>query len=74
MGGYADDEDDDAPEGAEYAVGGYSEDDDFDYEEYLEREFPRDASRRGPGTWKRWRWKITIIVIVLLLIWRFLSL
>jgi hypothetical protein len=68
----AHDDDDEWPEGAEHATGGYGEDDDFDYEEYVEREFPGDATGRRRGGWKQWIWRAVVVVVCLLLIWRFL--
>ena len=66
------DEDDEWADGGEHATGGYSEDEDFDYEEYIEREFPRNATGRSTGNWKQWVWRVVVVVICLLLIWRFL--
>lgn len=59
-------------DGEEHATGGYAEDDDFDYENYIEREFPENADGRGAANWKQWIWRVVIVVVCLLLIWRFL--
>jgi hypothetical protein len=62
---------DEAEEG--FAGGGYS-DDDFDYDEFVEREFPENAPSRG------WRPKkvallvIAVLVCLALLMWMFLPL
>jgi hypothetical protein len=65
--------DDEAWEGEqEHATGGYTDDEDFDYEDYIEREFPENTRVRGAASWKQWTWRIVIVVVSLLLIWRFL--
>lgn len=69
--GTFDDSDEEWRDGAEHATGGYS-DDDFDYEEYVDREFPRNATGPSAGNWKQWTWRIAVVVICLVLIWRFL--
>jgi hypothetical protein len=66
------DDGDDWEPAEEHATGGYGNDDDFDYEEYLEREFPSDSASRSHRHWKQWIWRLVVVVICLLLIWRFL--
>lgn len=68
----AHDDEDQWDDGAEHATGGYSEDEDFDYEEYIEREFPSESSSRHTGNWRKWIWRIIVVVACSLLIWRFL--
>lgn len=63
-------DEDEWSDGAEHATGGYSEEDDFDYEEYVEREFPGEG--HGSGGRRRWIWRVVVVVICSLLIWRFL--
>lgn len=66
------DEDEDSLDENGHAVGGYAEDDDFDYEDYIEREFPKNTNGRGAANWKQWIWRVVVVVVCLLLIWRFL--
>ncbi len=68
------DDDEEWEDGAEHATGGYSEDEDFDYEEYIEREFPSREDTHNRVSCKKWAWRVIVVVICLLLIWRFLML
>lgn len=64
--------DDEWDNDAEHSTGGYSDGDDFDYEEYLQREFPANAVRSQAGGWKTWTWRVVVVAVCLVLIWRFL--
>lgn len=66
------DDDDDGEPAEEHATGGYNTEDDFDYDEYLEREFPSHPAGPAVTSWKQWTWRLVVVVICLLLIWRFL--
>lgn len=46
---------------------GYTAEDDFDYDEFLEREFPDQAERRPPSAW-RVGWIVVAILLLLAIV------
>lgn len=68
-------EDDDSwNENSEFATGGYTSDEDFDYDEYVDREFPKQKYAGGfTSALKSWSWRLMVVLICLLLIWKFIS-
>ncbi|MBB3207258.1 hypothetical protein FHS27_003077 [Rhodopirellula rubra] len=43
--------------------------DDEDYDEFLQREFPDSAGRRGTGLPAIWRWTAWILLAIAALLW-----
>lgn len=48
---------------------GYGEEEDFDYDEFVEREFPGSRKRASGEELARWGWRTLVVLVALALLW-----